>query len=225
MEDKEKLREENAAKNSFFSDFYNSRTPLWRGMLLVILESVIPGIVVYLLVGIDVKATSMADKLPSPHAGYASLIAICYIIFVIGFTTVLFFLKAHKSDNFTYSTTIAIIFAVLVMLSYGLTKNNTTFIFVKFIICFILVILGGMAGVFLTTIFSNFNYKKEEDAKSASEKVAAGEKISKREQKTLDRAAKEAEKKEAERLRSAAIKKKLDEKLDSLLKENENNKK
>jgi hypothetical protein len=224
MEDQNQKREENIARNNFFTDFYNSRTPLWRGMLFVILESVIPGIAVYLLVGIDVSNTSMADKLPSPHVGYAALISICYIIFVIGLTSALFFLKAHKSDNFTYSTTIAIIFAALVMLSYGLTKNNITFIFVKFIISFVLIILGGIAGVFLTTVFSNFNYKKEDEVKDVNSKKASGEKLSKKEERLLARTEKENQRKEEERKRSAEIKKRLDAKLDKIIQDQEKEK-
>jgi hypothetical protein len=213
MEDQEKK-----AQSTFLQDFYGSRTPFLRSILFVLLEALIPGIVVWLLVGNDFPAISFADHLPNPHVGYVALICFGYILFTSGLTIALFYLKAHKADNFTYSFTVAIVISFVTLVGYGL-GNSITFAFVKFIIAIVIIILVGMAGVFVTVLLTNSTYRVDDKVEDLLQKRIDGQELTTREARILAKYDQKLKKEQERDARSAEIQKKLDEKLDKYMQE------
>jgi hypothetical protein len=213
MEDQEKK-----AQSTFLQDFYGSRTPFLRSILFVLLEALIPGLVVWLLVGNDFPAISFADHLPNPHVGYVALICFGYILFTSGLTIALFYLKAHKADNFTYSFTVAIVISFVTLVGYGL-GNSITFAFVKFIIAIVIIILVGMAGVFVTVLLTNSTYRVDDKVDDLLQKTDWRSRVNNSWSKNSCEIWSKAEKEQERDARSAEIQKKLDEKLDKYMQE------
>ncbi|AHI53032.1 DxFTY motif-containing membrane protein [Spiroplasma culicicola] len=158
-----------------WQSFNESRTDFWVSVLFLLLESIIPGIAIWLTIGNDFSF-SLLENLPSPIAGYVALICISYLLYTGIITTALYFLKAHKSDQFTYAFSFSIILIGLILLSY-VFENTTLFIIIKFIILLLIAIMALTIGVFITLIARNQELKRKQNLEQQYQAWKKGEHI------------------------------------------------
>ncbi|QBQ07622.1 hypothetical protein SGLAD_v1c04230 [Spiroplasma gladiatoris] len=146
---------------NMWKNFSEQRTDFFVSAGFLLIESIIPGILVWLLVGNDFSF-SFLNNLPDPKVGYIILICIIYLMFTFLSTFIFYILKLHKEDNFTYATTTTLVFITLILLGFAFNKNDTVFIIIKLVIVLFSAIIAVTLGVFITYIAKNKSFKKLE---------------------------------------------------------------
>ncbi|QGS51861.1 DxFTY motif-containing membrane protein [Spiroplasma tabanidicola] len=165
---------------NMWQSFNDQRTDFFVSVGYLLIECIIPGILIWVLIGNDFSF-SFNKNLPHPIIGYVFLVCIIYLIYSVLCTCFIYHLNGHKADNFTYVVTIAIVFFVLILLGYAFKQNNTIFIIIKLVIILLSAVVAVTAGVFLTYIARNNEFKRKElvegylkdqrEGKSLSEKM------------------------------------------------------
>ncbi|ASP28112.1 hypothetical protein SCORR_v1c03380 [Spiroplasma corruscae] len=144
-----------------FKNFSDCKTPFFKSLFFISIESIIPGLLIWFLLGYDFSYSFKYD-LPTPRGAYIFLILFSYLIYTFSITAVFYFLKLHKADNFTYSLTITSCLIVLYILGI-LIENVSYWIFVKFLIILVVAILVLPFSVLITMLFNNLSIKKNEE--------------------------------------------------------------
>ncbi|ATX71064.1 hypothetical protein SCLAR_v1c07470 [Spiroplasma clarkii] len=147
-------------KQNMWKTFNDERTDFWISFAFILLESIIPGLAIWILVGNDFT-TTMKNNLPSPILGYVILIGISYLIYTGLVTFFCYKMKWHRADNFTYSLTFTCIFITITLIGYGLS-NSTMFLVVKFIIVILVAIVCITGAVFMTYLAKNSEIKMQQ---------------------------------------------------------------
>ncbi|ALD66272.1 DxFTY motif-containing membrane protein [Spiroplasma cantharicola] len=159
--------------NNQIKNFNESRTPFFKSLFYLSIESLIPGLTIWFLVGFDFNF-SMTNKLPFPNVGYVSLICIIFFIYTF-LTTYLFYkFKFHETDMFTFSSLISLILITIIL--FGSFMNSTgLWLFVRFLAIVAIVIIATPIFVFISVLFRNKEIKKIEDFEKTLEAYKKGE--------------------------------------------------
>ncbi|WP_434334376.1 hypothetical protein V2P43_02735 [Mycoplasma capricolum subsp. capricolum] len=147
--------------------FNNSRTPFLINLLFQLFTTISLFLVILFFIGPDLKKYSWNyfTKLEKLAYLYLFLISLVYllIIFLINLLFVLF--KFIKPDSFTYSFGLAFV-GILIIFTGDLFYSWNISLVVKTILRFILIIismvLGVLIGTFISVIYKNKEYQKEE---------------------------------------------------------------
>ncbi|WP_342274823.1 DxFTY motif-containing membrane protein [Spiroplasma endosymbiont of Cantharis lateralis] len=159
--------------NNQIKNFNESRTPFFKSLLFLIIESIIPGLTIWFCVGFDFNF-SLTSKLPYPNVGYVSLICTVYFLYSFLITYLFYKFKFHEADMFTFSSLITLILIILIL--FGSFMNTSgIWIFVRFIAIVAFVIIATPFFVFISVLFRNKENKKIEDYERALEAYKKGE--------------------------------------------------
>ncbi|QEH61740.1 hypothetical protein SCHIN_v1c05430 [Spiroplasma chinense] len=162
-------------KENMWLEFNKQRTDFWISSLFILIESLAPGIAIWILVGNDVSI-SLKNNLPTPIVGYVALILFGYFIFTFLTTTIFYFLKFHKSDNFTYSLTFTMIISFLILIGFAF-PNTTIYVLIKFVLALVVGIVSLTFSVFITFLVRNQELKRKENFEIEYEAWKKGEPI------------------------------------------------
>lgn len=147
--------------------FNNSRTPFLINLLFQLFTTISLFLVILFFIGPDLKNYSWNyfNKLDKLAYLYLFLICLTYllIIFVVNFLFVLF--KFIKPDSFSYSFGLVFV-GILIIFTGDLFYNWNISLVIKTMLRFILIIismvLGVLLGTFISVIYKNKEYQKEE---------------------------------------------------------------
>ncbi|AKX34006.1 hypothetical protein SLITO_v1c03520 [Spiroplasma litorale] len=206
-----------------FKNFSDCKTPFFKSLLFITVESIIPGLLIWFLIGYDFSY-SFKNNLPNPKALYIFLVLFFYFIYSFVTTTIFYYSKFHKADNFTYSLTITICLIMLYIIGIFIV-NESFWIFVKFIIIFATAILFLPISVFITMFFNNLVIKKNEEYDQMLLAYKNGEIIPTNKLIKAQRYSKFIINREQKKEELEKFKKSLEEKLEEKIKENELKKK
>lgn len=165
-------------KQNMWKSFNEERTDFWWSCFYLLIESIIPGLAIWILVGNDFTI-SMSQNLPSPRLAFIFLILCGYLFYTCLTTWVFYRLKLHKADNFTYSITFTCIISAIVLIGFGL-NNLTVFLIVKFIVVILVGVICLTAAVFFTNLARTNEIKAAEKFSSLYQAWKKGEVVSPR---------------------------------------------
>ncbi|WP_339021610.1 DxFTY motif-containing membrane protein [Spiroplasma endosymbiont of Atherix ibis] len=197
-------------KTNIFKDFNELRTPFFRSFLFLLIESILPGLIIWLTVGFDFNFT-LNNKLPYPKVGYVALICIVYFIYTFLLTYIFYKLKWHEVDHFTFAFLITLILICIIMFG-SFMSNHNLWILIKFISISLIVVLLTPLIVFITALIRNNNLKKQEEFEKIYEAYKNGEIIPSNKLLKAQRYQKYLIKKETKKAELEIFKKKLDQK-------------
>ncbi|AUB31465.1 DxFTY motif-containing membrane protein [Spiroplasma floricola] len=160
-------------KNTILRDFNEQRTTFFRSLLFLLIESILPGLTIWLTVGFDFNFT-LNNKLPSPNVGYVALICTIYFIYTFLLTYVFYKLKWHEIDHFTFAPLITLVLICITMFG-SFMGNKGLWILAKFISILLIVVLLTPLFVFITTLVRNNGLKKIEEFEKVYEAYKNGE--------------------------------------------------
>ncbi len=213
---------ENKKQINFIREFNNDRTNFLLSILFVSIESLIPGITIWILVGFDFGVT-MNQNLPQPVIGFVALICFVYFLYTFLSTTIFYFCKFHKADNFTFSITITVAIITVILIGYKLPNKNV-WILVKFIIVVVAIILSMSISVFTTLVFKNYELRRKENLEIMYKAWKNGDKIPTNKEIKLRRYETYIFKKNKRQEDLQKFKQELDYKINKQLEERENKK-
>ncbi|QVK02248.1 hypothetical protein I7636_01425 [Mycoplasma mycoides subsp. capri] len=148
--------------------FNNTRTPFWINLLVQLFTTIGLFLIILFFIGADLQNYSWNhfNKLGKLTYLYLFLICLTYLIIVFLINLLLVLFKVIKSDSFTYSFGLAFV-GILIILTGNLFYYWNTTLVIKTILRFVLVIismvLGVLFGTFISIIFKNKEYQKEEE--------------------------------------------------------------
>ncbi|AKU79590.1 DxFTY motif-containing membrane protein [Spiroplasma turonicum] len=202
-----------------FKNFNDCKTPFFKSLLFISMESIIPGLTIWFLLGFDFSY-SFKTNLPDPVGIYIFLILFSYVIYTFLSTYIFYLLKLHKADNFTYSLTITMCIVSLYIIGIFI-KNESFWILIKFLIIFLTALIFLPISVFITFLFNNLQLKKTEEFEQMLIAYKNGEIIPTSNLIRAQRYQKFLIKKQNEREELAKFKESLESKLQDKLKEDE----
>ncbi|QHX36593.1 DxFTY motif-containing membrane protein [Spiroplasma sp. BIUS-1] len=160
-------------KNNLLKEFNESRTPFFKSFSFLLIESIIPGFLIWFTIGYDFKF-SLNEKLPTPHVGYLALICTVYLIYSCLLTYLFYKLKFHEIDNFTFAQISTIIFIAIIMFGTFM-KSSSLWILIRFISILLIVVVLTPLFVFIGTLIRNNDLRRVEDLERTYEAYKKGE--------------------------------------------------
>ncbi|UZK64018.1 hypothetical protein MNF30_03570 [Mycoplasma mycoides subsp. capri] len=148
--------------------FNNTRTPFWINLLVQLFTTIGLFLIILFFIGADLQNYSWNyfNKLGKLTYLYLFLICSAYLIIVFLINLLLVLFNVVKSDSFTYSFGLAFV-GILIILTGNLFYYWNTTLVIKTILRFVLIIismvLGVLFGTFISIIFKNKEYQKEEE--------------------------------------------------------------
>ncbi|AUM62586.1 DxFTY motif-containing membrane protein [Spiroplasma monobiae] len=162
-------------KFNLLKEFNESRTPFFKSFGFLMIESIIPGIIVWFTVGFDFSFT-LNTKLPNPHVGYVALICLLYFIYSFLITYVFYKLKWHESDNITFSQLSSIIFICIIMFGSFIDKWPMS-VLLRIVLILLVVVVLTPITVFFATLIRNNDLKRKDDLEKIYEAYKKGDLI------------------------------------------------
>ncbi|AGR42046.1 DxFTY motif-containing membrane protein [Spiroplasma diminutum] len=147
--------------NNQLKNFNEIRTPFFKSLIFIMIESLIPGLLIWFTVGYDFEF-SLISKLPNPNLGYVSLICTMFFLYTFLITLFMYKLKIHESDLFTYSCLITLVLITIILFG-SFSKNTTLWIFIRFIGILATIIIFTPLFVFISVLFRNNEIKRNEN--------------------------------------------------------------
>ncbi|WP_338970930.1 DxFTY motif-containing membrane protein [Spiroplasma endosymbiont of Labia minor] len=158
----DKATEDVTNRINFIKEFNAERTPFWISVLWIMIESFIPGLIIFLLLGNDFPSISYLTTLPTPNSGYLTLICTGYLFYSFLTTLVIFYCKGHREDNFTFSLAFTLTFISVILNSLWL-GHKSWMIILRFVLAIVVLIIATIIGMFFTMIFRNNMLKIREE--------------------------------------------------------------
>ena len=154
-DDKDKLIDDNKVSNKYYENEKlfdkNIRTKFRISFLFLVLEVMIPSLIVWLLTGNDFL---FSFKM---HIYIVIILLISTIIFSFLLTMLFYFLKFHKSDQFTYS--ISLVLTLMALYISGFWWNDE--LMYRILLSFAVLFIGVVLGTIISVCFYNLELKKE----------------------------------------------------------------
>ena len=121
-----------------------------RSFLFLWIQVFIPGFSFYFLTSNDFAFAFHLQK------WIIMVICLGLIFFTIIMTIITYWFRLHELDQFTYSVPFAFALSALILSSYFFENNNSSWVFFRFIIVFLVALLGTvLTSIMLLVIFKN----------------------------------------------------------------------
>ncbi|ATZ21502.1 DxFTY motif-containing membrane protein [Mesoplasma tabanidae] len=198
-------------------EFNLERTNIWISFAFEILVVVLPYVVIWILIGSSWNTTKYHNYynfLPLKEF-LLSLICIGYVLIALTFNLITYFLKWQREDSFTFTISIALCLAGLIINSIWIDNLSIGgfAIFLKLIFLVVFALIGIFIGTLITMLIRNFRFKIEEEDQILLEAHKNGEEIPSIKKIRLQRAEKYRIRKEQDLQELNRFKKELDEKI------------
>ncbi|AHI53961.1 hypothetical protein SSABA_v1c05570 [Spiroplasma sabaudiense Ar-1343] len=196
----------------FMNEFNADRTPFIISFAWLFIEAIIPALLVWLLMGKEFNF-SFYNQLANPKSLWVVLACLLVIFWSIFSTTIIFILKGHRSDNFTFALITSVVLTSFIYNGLWLGSTPVEW-FLKIILAVVGLFLSAVLGTMLTAFARNKENKIRENHQIMFEAFKNNEPIPNKQLLKMRRYEAKLTKKELDQKELLAFQSELKQKLD-----------